>query len=222
MKTIEIYQLTKQYKSFTALDDINLTIETNTVWGLVGPNGSGKTTLLSIIAGILTPTSGSVSLGDNKTIGAIIESPCFYHHLTGEQNLQVVARSRNTESVSIEEVLAIVRLEVHRTKRYETYSLGMKQRLGIAAALLSSPKILLLDEPTNGLDPIGIREMREIIAELVSQERSIILASHLLSEIDQICTHIALLNEGKLIFKDNRQEFLGQNSIETAFLNRIN
>ena len=218
---IETNQLTKKYGNEIALDGVSLNIEVGTTWGLIGPNGSGKTTFLSILAGLITPTHGSFVLGGSRKLGAIIESPCFYGHLNCEDNLRVVAQIRGVDENTISQVLKVVKLEDQRQKQYSACSLGMKQRLGIAAALLGTPQILLLDEPTNGLDPVGIREMREIITDLRNAGQTLIIASHLLNEIDLVCTHIALLKAGKLIFKGDIGSFIGENTLEDAFLNTI-
>ena len=155
-------------------------------------------------------------------MGAIIEKPCFYEHLTGEENLSIIAKGCHEDFDIVKNVLNIVHLEEHKNKIYENYSLGMKQRLGIAASIITSPDILLLDEPTNGLDPIGILEIRGLINDLSKMGCTLILASHLLAEVDQVCSHIALLKEGKLLFEGSREKFLGDNLIENAFLKIIN
>ena len=173
---------------------------------MLGPNGSGKTTTLGMLMGVINPSAGSFTwFGQppshltRKKIGAVLEHPIFYPYLTGQQNLEVNAMIKNASSTLIDKVLDLVELSTRRHDKYKTYSLGMKQRLAIASALLNEPTVLILDEPTNGLDPMGIAEIREIIKKIASDGKTIILASHLLDEVQKVCTHFAVLRKGKLV-----------------------
>lgn len=216
--------LTKKYSRLTALNKLNLTIQPGEVFGLLGPNGSGKTTTLGLLLGVLKPTSGSFAWFDEKPfansrkkIGAILEKPCFYPYMTAIQNLQVVAEIKRCDKSSIEKVLKTVGIYKHRNDSFKTFSLGMKQRLAIGSALLADPPVLILDEPTNGLDPQGIVETREIIQQIASYGKTIILASHLLDEVQKICTHFAVLKNGKKLYQGRVNEVLAeQSTIEIA------
>ena len=192
------------------------------VYGFLGPNGAGKSTTLKMILGLVRPTAGSIRvLGksmDSKNrlavlrqVGSLIESPSYYGHLTGEENLRIVQTLRGVPEKNIREVLQIVRLDGQRGKKVAHYSLGMKQRLGLAAALLGYPKLLILDEPTNGLDPAGIQEMRELICELPERfGMTVVVSSHLLSEIDQMADHVAIIRDGELVFQDTLEALHGR------------
>lgn len=206
-KILEINQLTKKFGSFTAVDHISFSVEKGNVYGLLGPNGSGKSTTLGMILTIINPTHGnwkwfdeSPSTESLKKIGAIIESPKFYPYLSGEKNLQIVAKIKEVPSYKIDEKLELVGLLERKKDKFEQYSLGMKQRLAIAAALLNDPEVLILDEPTNGLDPQGIIQIREIIKKIAASGTTIILASHLLDEVEKVCTHVVVLNKGKILY----------------------
>ena len=205
---LEIKNLRKNYADVLALDSLSLTVEKGQVFGLLGPNGSGKTTTLAILLGALNATSGSFSWFGNgskdenrKNIGSLLETPNFYPYLNAVDNLVVVARIKGMTDYHgrIEEVLKRVNLWERRTSRFRTFSLGMKQRLAIASALLNNPDVLVLDEPTNGLDPLGITEMRNLIIEIAKEGKTIIIASHILDEIEKVCTHVAILRKGKLL-----------------------
>ena len=199
--------ITKFYGPVRALRDVSFEVPEGSVFGVLGPNGSGKTTLLSIILDVLKANNGQFrwfgqpgSPAQRKRIGSLLETPNFYHYLSGIDNLKV------TQSISgrgnrqdIETVLQKVKLYERRKSRFKTYSLGMKQRLAIAGALLGDPKVLVLDEPTNGLDPVGIAEIRELITELRHSGHTIIIASHLLDEVEKVCTHVAILKTGELL-----------------------
>lgn len=199
--------LTKVYKNVRALDDLDLTVERGQVFGLLGPNGSGKTTTLGIVLGAINASSGSFDWfgqgshhGLRKRIGAILEAPSFYRYMNAVDNLRVVAEIKDAPASRIDEVLTRTGLAGRKTDPFKTYSLGMKQRLAIASALLSDPEVLVLDEPTNGLDPQGIAEIRELIIELAAEGRTIIMASHLLDEVQRVCTHFAVLRSGAKVF----------------------
>lgn len=207
MSVLQIHNLTKSFGKIKALDDVSFEVPKGSVFGLLGPNGSGKTTLLSIILDILGANAGSFSwFGEpsvsvhRKRIGSLLETPNFYHYLSAVQNLRVTQSiSGRGDEEAIEQVLKKVNLYDRKNSKFSTYSLGMKQRLAIAAALLGSPEVLLLDEPTNGLDPVGIAEIRELIKSLSAMGHTIIMASHLLDEVEKVCDHVAILKYGKLI-----------------------
>lgn len=206
-EVLSLTNITKFYGAVRALNNVSLTVPEGSVFGVLGPNGSGKTTLLSIILDVLRPHSGSYrwfgqqgSPQLRKQIGSLLETPNFYHYLSGVDNLKVTQSiSGRGDSTAIETVLQKVKLHERRKSRFKTYSLGMKQRLAIAAALLGDPQVLVLDEPTNGLDPVGIAEIRALITELRQLGHTIIIASHLLDEVEKVCTHVAILKTGELI-----------------------
>lgn len=214
MNIIETNDLCKQYGSAMRVAHLHLSVPEGSVYGFLGPNGAGKSTTLKMILGLVRPTAGSIEvlgkpmdsahrLAVLRQVGSLIESPSYYGHLTGEENLRIVQTLRGVPEKSIREVLQIVRLDGQRDKKVAHYSLGMKQRLGLAAALLGYPKLLILDEPTNGLDPAGIQEMRELICDLPRRfGMTVVVSSHLLSEIDQMADHVAIIREGELVFQD--------------------
>lgn len=205
--------LTKKYKTKAVVDQIDLRIPGGSIYGFLGPNGAGKSTTLKMLLGLVKPTEGHIQIFGKEinsknrlTIlsetGSLIEAPAYYGHLSGKENLQIVCTLKNVPEKEIQRVLHIVRMEEQQNKKVSQYSLGMKQRLGLAAALLGNPKILLLDEPTNGLDPAGIQEMRELICSLpASFGITVLISSHLLSEMDQMATHVGIINQGQLIFQ---------------------
>ncbi|MBS7332248.1 ABC transporter ATP-binding protein [Faecalibacter bovis] len=206
-KVLEINNLTKKFGTFTAVNDISFSVEKGNVYGLLGPNGSGKSTTLGMILNVLNPTNGSWKWfgksSDNnslKKIGAIIESPKFYPYLTAEKNLQIVADIKEVPYSKIDEKLELVGLLDRKKNKFEQYSLGMKQRLAIAGALLNDPEVLILDEPTNGLDPQGIIQIRELIQKIAKMGTTIILASHLLDEVEKVCSHVVVLKQGKMLY----------------------
>jgi ABC-2 type transport system ATP-binding protein len=207
MSVLQIHNLSKSFGKIKALDNVSFDVPRGSVFGLLGPNGSGKTTLLSIILDILGADAGSFSwfgepstLVHRKRIGSLLETPNFYHYLSAVQNLRITQSiSQRGNEEAIQDVLKTVKLYERRNSKFSTYSLGMKQRLAIAASLLGSPDVLLLDEPTNGLDPVGIAEIRELIRSLAAAGHTIIMASHLLDEVEKICDHVAILKYGKLI-----------------------
>ena len=222
MNIIETHDLCKQYGNALRVAHLDLDVPEGSVYGFLGPNGAGKSTTLKMILGLVRPTAGSIRvLGksmDSKNrlavlrqVGSLIESPSYYGHLTGEENLRIVQTLRGVPEKNIREVLQIVRLDGQRGKRVAHYSLGMKQRLGLAAALLGYPKLLILDEPTNGLDPAGIQEMRELICSLPERfGMTVVVSSHLLSEIDQMADHVAIIREGELVFQDTLEALHGR------------
>ena len=222
MNIIETHDLCKQYGNVLRVAHLDLDVPEGSVYGFLGPNGAGKSTTLKMILGLVRPTAGSIRvLGksmDSKNrlavlrqVGSLIESPSYYGHLTGEENLRIVQTLRGVPEKNIREVLQIVRLDGQRGKRVAHYSLGMKQRLGLAAALLGYPKLLILDEPTNGLDPAGIQEMRELICSLPERfGMTVVVSSHLLSEIDQMADHVAIIREGELVFQDTLEALHGR------------
>ena len=205
LKTTE---LTKSFKGQIAVNRISLSIERNSVYGLLGPNGAGKSTILKMIAGIFKPTSGRIevdghdwSRNDLKEIGALIENPPLYDNLSAYENLKVRTLALGLSDEQISKVLTTVQLTNTGKKKAGQFSLGMKQRLGIALALLAHPKLLILDEPTNGLDPIGIQDLRELIRSFSAKGITTILSSHILSEVELIADHIGIISNGKLGYK---------------------
>lgn len=197
--------LCKKFKGQIAVNNVDIHVERNSIYGLLGPNGAGKSTILKMITGILRPTSGEVefdghlwSRNDLNSIGALIETPPLYENLTAYENLKARTLALNLPESRINGVLEIVQLQNTGRKKVGHFSLGMKQRLGIALALLAQPKLLILDEPTNGLDPIGIQDLRELIRSFPVKEITVILSSHILSEVELIADHIGILSNGKL------------------------
>ena len=222
MNIIETNDLCKQYGNALRVAHLDLNVPEGSVYGFLGPNGAGKSTTLKMILGLVRPTAGDIRVlgkkmdGGNRLavlrqVGSLIESPSYYGHLTGEENLRIVQTLRGVPEKNIREVLQIVRLDGQRGKKLAHYSLGMKQRLGLAAALLGYPKLLILDEPTNGLDPAGIQEMRELICSLPERfGMTVVVSSHLLSEIDQMADHVAIIREGELVFQDTLEALHGR------------
>ncbi len=207
--------LTKKYKAKAVVDQLDLRVPGGSIYGFLGPNGAGKSTTLKMLLGLVRPTEGHIQiLGKDldsrnrlnilSETGSLIEAPAYYGHLSGKENLQIVCTLKNVPEKEIQRVLHVVRMEGQQNKKVSQYSLGMKQRLGLAAALLGNPKLLLLDEPTNGLDPAGIQEMRELICSLPAAFGiTVLISSHLLSEMDQMATHVGIINQGQLIFQDS-------------------
>ncbi|MBS1590748.1 MAG: ATP-binding cassette domain-containing protein [Bacteroidetes bacterium] len=217
---LSVNNLSKQYGKIHALNNVSFNVPKGCVYGILGPNGSGKTTTLGIILDILKANTGNfLWFEDNpqnyKTkIGSLLETPNFYHYLSAVNNLKITqAISNRGNENDIDEVLEIVNLSQRKNSKFSTYSLGMKQRLAIAAALLGSPEVLVLDEPTNGLDPVGIAEIRELIKKLAQQGKTIIMASHLLDEVEKVCTHVAILKKGNLLVNGNVNEVLANEDI---------
>jgi len=207
LRTKDLY---KQYKQRVVVDKLNLDIRRGEIYGFLGPNGAGKTTTIRMILGLITPTSGGVEIlgqdaRENRSkvlprVGALIETPALYRYMSARDNLQVFAKALGgVPARRIDEILELVGLADRQKDKVKTYSLGMRQRLGIAIALLNDPALLILDEPTNGLDPAGIVEMRDFLHRLASEGKTILMSSHLLSEVQQICSHVAIISFGKLI-----------------------
>ena len=218
---LKISGLSKRYGKIQAVSDLSLEIEKGSVFGMLGPNGSGKTTTLAMILGVVNPTAGSYSWfgeGDSpelrKRVGSILEHPIFYPSMSARKNLEIVCHIKDVDTKRIEEVIDIVGLKDRENDAFRTYSLGMKQRLAIGAALLSDPEVLIFDEPTNGLDPQGIAQIRALIKDIAKMGKTIILASHLLDEVQKICSHFCVLRFGKLIYSGNvEQDFADSNRI---------
>lgn len=216
---LQVDNLSKKYKKVDAVKGVSFDIKKGNVYGLLGPNGSGKTTTLAMLMGILHPTQGSFSWFGNGQedrnrlrIGCLLETPNFYPYLNAYDNLRVTATIKNMPNpkARIEEVLEYVDLKERGKRTFRTYSLGMKQRLAVAAALLSDPEVLVLDEPTNGLDPEGIAEMRELILKIGSEGKTIILASHILDEVQKICSHVVMLKQGEMVYNGSMTDLLLQ------------
>lgn len=216
--------LSKRYGKIQAVDKLNLEIKEGMVFGLLGPNGSGKTTTLGMLLGVVNPTGGTFSWMDQgrshkvrRNIGAILEQPSLYPYMSAVDNLKLVCKIKECSVDRIDEVIDIVGLTERKNDSFKTYSLGMKQRLAIASALVCDPKILLLDEPTNGLDPEGIAEIRALIREIAEMNKTIILASHLLDEVQKVCSDFCVLRKGKLLHQGSVEGDLNSEiSIEVA------
>lgn len=217
MNIIETKNLTKQYVDFTAVSGINLHIQKGTVYGFLGPNGAGKSTTMKMLLGLTKPTGGSFTIdgkkypGDRaeilKEVGSFIEAPAFYGNLSGEENLDIIRKILGLPKSSVAEALDIVGLTQFKKRLAKKYSLGMKQRLGLAGALIGKPAILILDEPTNGLDPVGIHEIRMLIRSLPKKFNcTVLVSSHLLSEIELMADNIGILNHGHLLFEGTLNE----------------
>lgn len=222
---LETKELTKKFGRQKAVDNLSLQIEKNSVYGLLGPNGAGKSTTLKMITGMLHKTSGEILFEDKpwsraylEKIGALIEMPPLYDNLTAWENLKVRTLLLGLPDSRIKEVLEIVDLKNTGKKKSGQFSIGMKQRLGIAIALLNHPRLLILDEPTNGLDPLGIQELRDLIKSFPEQGITVILSSHILAEVEQIADHIGIINNGRLEYQNaiNHQE-----NLEELFMNVV-
>jgi ABC-2 type transport system ATP-binding protein len=216
---LSIRNLSKKYGRIRAVDELSMEIPKGSVYGILGPNGSGKTTTLGLVLSVINPSAGSFSWfggipskADRTRIGAILEVPVFYPYLSGEKNLRIIASIKGCSCEKIPELLDMVKLTERKNSRFRTYSLGMKQRLAIAAAMLGNTEVLILDEPTNGLDPQGIAEIRELILRIAAEGMTIILASHLLDEVQKTCSHVAVLNKGKNIFTGKVDEMVNASS----------
>lgn len=216
---LKIENLSKSYDKNLVLKNINLEIEEGSIFGLIGPNGAGKSTLMKSILGLVKKDSGSISLygkeinaknqkETNKNLGSLIENPSFYDHLTAYDNLDLICDMKNIRKDNIENILKDVGLIKNKNKKVREFSLGMKQRLGIAIALIGNPKFLILDEPINGLDPYGIEEMRDLFKNIVKNSNtSILISSHILDEIEKISTHIGILKNGSLTYSGSLEEY---------------
>jgi ABC-type multidrug transport system ATPase subunit len=219
---VETRDLTKRYgPRIVAVDRVSLTVRRGEVYGFLGPNGAGKTTTMRMLLGLIRPTSGVASvLGCSPEnpeslarVGALVESPAFYPYLSGRDNLRVIAHYASLPKERIEETLDLVDLTDRARDKFATYSLGMKQHLGVAAALLKDPELLILDEPTNGLDPAGMADMRDLIRSLGSGERTVLLSSHLLGEVEQICDRVGVISRGRLIAESTVEELRGKEAL---------
>lgn len=225
--------LSKKYGTHMTVKDLDLKVPQYSIYGFLGPNGAGKSTTMKMLLGLIKPTKGNINVFETvmnrknrlsllKETGSLIESPSYYGHLSGRENLEILAILKQVSKHEIDEVLSIVRMEHHQHKKASQYSLGMKQRLGLAGALLGKPRLLLLDEPTNGLDPAGIQEMRDLIKQLPERyDMTILISSHLLSEMDQMATHVGIIDRGELIFQDS-MEHLHQYSKREIYVRMIN
>ena len=222
METIlSLKNLHKKFGAIHAVNDLSFDIKKGNVYGILGPNGSGKSTTLGIILNVVNKTSGSFSWYDGnltthqalKKVGAIIERPNFYPYMTATQNLELVCKIKGLPFTKIEEKLKTVNLYERRNSKFSTFSLGMKQRLAIASALLNDPEILILDEPTNGLDPQGIHEIRVLIKEIVQNGTTILLASHLLDEVEKVCSHVVVIREGIKLYSGTVDEMVASHGL---------
>ncbi|MBP3951596.1 ABC transporter ATP-binding protein [Bacillus suaedae] len=229
---VETTNLTKKFKGTPVVNQINLQIPKGSIYGFLGPNGAGKTTAIKLLLGLMKETSGSIRIFGKdikrekiailRKIGSLVESPSYYGNLTAKENLQLLQRILDVPKERINEVLSIVRLEKDANRPVKSFSLGMKQRLGIAAALIGNPDLLILDEPTNGLDPSGIIEMRELIKSLPERYGvTVVISSHLLSEIDQMATEVGIISKGSLIFQDSI-EMLRKKSVNRILIQTSN
>jgi ABC-type multidrug transport system ATPase subunit len=214
---LSLKNISKSYGRIKALQDVSFDVPDGSVFGILGPNGSGKTTLLGIVMDVLIASKGtytwfgqSPSEKQRREIGTLLETPNFYHYMSARHNLEIAAFIKHKPVGDIERVLKLVRLYERRESKFQTFSLGMKQRLAIAACLLGNPSVLVFDEPTNGLDPSGIAEIRQLIIDLAAAGKTIILASHLLAEVEKVCTHVAILQQGSLIKSGDVKSALSQ------------
>ncbi|ADU92799.1 lantibiotic protection ABC transporter ATP-binding protein [Geobacillus sp. Y412MC52] len=223
---LETRHISKAFGKQLAVDDVSMKVKKHTIYGLLGPNGAGKSTLLKMLTGLLRPTKGEIMINghpwsrkDLKDIGALIESPALYGNLTAHENLLVHAKLLHLPDSRIQEVLNIVGLENTGKKKASQFSLGMKQRLGIAKALLNDPKLLILDEPTNGLDPLGIQDLRKLIKSFAENGITVILSSHILSEVKQLADYIGIIQNGKLKYQGKIDE---SQDLEKLFIDVVN
>ena len=213
---LTINNLTKKFGYLTAVKDLSFTIQKGNVYGILGPNGSGKSTTLGVVLNVVNKTNGDFHWFDGnvdthdalKKVGAIIERPNFYPYMTAEQNLKLVCKIKGVSTDKIQEKLEVVGLLDRANSKFRTYSLGMKQRLAIASALLNDPEILILDEPTNGLDPQGIHQIRQIIKDIGADGTTILLASHLLDEVEKVCSHVVVLRKGEKLYSGRVDEMI--------------
>ncbi|MBC8041824.1 MAG: ABC transporter ATP-binding protein [Rhizobacter sp.] len=220
MDIIQATNLTKVYGNTKAVSGVSFAVQQGQIYGFLGPNGSGKTTTIGMMLGIINRSSGDIKLFETDNldharhrIGATLETPNFYPYLSGLDNLRIVAKIKNIADARIQTVLGIVKLDKRQKDKFKTYSLGMKQRLALASAMLSNPDLVVLDEPANGLDPEGIREIREIIKGLAAEGKTIFLSSHLLNEVEQTCTHVAVIKKGELVSQGSIREIVSRNLV---------
>ncbi|BAV94337.1 ABC transporter ATP-binding protein [Ichthyobacterium seriolicida] len=230
---LQTKKLTKKYGKSTVVDSLSISVPKGAIYGVLGPNGSGKTTTLGMILNVINPTSGTISLfsekandsNSRKKIGAILETPNFYPYMNAIQNLSLVAKIKDIipEEIprKIEDKLKLVTLYEERYKPFGKFSLGMKQRLSIASSLLNDPELLILDEPTNGLDPVGISDIRNIINTVSKNGTTVVIASHLLDEIQKVCTHLMIIKKGVEKFQGEMKEFSEGGNLEQKFLEII-
>ncbi|MGV9413202.1 ABC transporter ATP-binding protein [Nocardia sp. NPDC003693] len=229
---LDTERLTKRYGPHLAVDAVSMRVRRGEIYGFLGPNGAGKTTTLRMLAGLIRPSGGTATVLGHapgapevlRRMGVLIEGPGFYPYLSGRDNLRVLARYRGVDRADVERVLDRVRLRDRGDDRFRAYSLGMKQRLGVAAALLGHPDLLILDEPTNGLDPAGMAEMRELITAVAADGHTVVLSSHLLAEVQEICDRVGVISGGRLLTEATVRELRGAASLfvraeplETAF-----
>ncbi len=219
---IETSGLTKRFgNGVLAVDSVDMSVRRGEVYGFLGPNGAGKTTTLRMLLGLIRPSSGSAQIAGHKPgdpaglarIGSLIEGPGFYPYLSGRENLRVIAEYASVDGKRVDEVLDMVELASRAGRKFGTYSTGMKQRLGVAAALIKDPDLLILDEPTNGLDPQGMAEMRKLIKDIGQGERTVVLSSHLLGEVEQICDRVGVISGGRLVTQSTVQELIGETGV---------
>lgn len=217
---LEINDLSKNYGAVKALRNVSYKVPKGTVFGILGPNGSGKTTMLGIIMDILRPTGGHIKLfGDIPTalhrrrIGTLLETPNFYHYMSAVDNLKIASAIKGVDHPDIDGVLKKVNLYERRNSKFQTFSLGMKQRLAIASCLLGDPEVMIFDEPTNGLDPVGIAEIRDLIRKVAEERKTIIMASHLLDEVEKVCTHVAIMKRGTLLASGSVSDILANDDM---------
>ncbi len=206
MPILSISQLTKRYGKITAVNNLSLEVKAGDIFGLLGPNGSGKTSTLGIILGIIRPDAGSFTWFGGKyegnermRIGTLLETPNFYPYMSAIKNLEITAHIKRAKQPDLDGLLKLVNLHERRDSHFRTFSFGMKQRLGIAAAMVGDPEVLIFDEPTNGLDPQGIAEVRDIVQRIAQAGKTIIMASHILDEVEKVCSHVAIIKKGKLL-----------------------
>ena len=219
---VETHSLTKRYGGgVLAVNSVDMSVRRGEVYGFLGPNGAGKTTTLRMLVGLIRPTTGTATVAGHAPgnpaglarIGALIESPGFYPYLSGRENLMVLADMASVGKKRVDEVLDMVELTSRSGRKFGTYSTGMKQRLGVAGALLKDPDLLILDEPTNGLDPQGMAEMRKLIKDIGQGERTVLLSSHLLGEVEAICDRVGVISNGRLVTQSTVQDLLGEEGV---------
>ena len=214
---LSLHNISKSYGRIHALKQVSFEVPEGSVFGILGPNGSGKTTLLGVVMNVLRSNAGNYnwfgkppSELQRRDIGTLLETPNFYHYLSARRNLEIAARIKHKSGEDIDRILKTLRLYERKDSKFQTFSLGMKQRLAIASCLLGDPSVLVFDEPTNGLDPSGIAEIRQLIIDLAKEGKTIILASHLLAEVEKVCTHVAILQQGTLIQSGEVKSVLSQ------------